>query len=53
MEFCLFQKHTWVGKIYAVNTADIPHTALILSILQYKLRYIYYIIYFKLYKISV
>lgn len=53
MEFCLFQKHTWVGKVSAANTADGPHTALILCILQYKLRYIYYIIYFKLYKILV
>lgn len=53
MEFCLFQKHTWVGKVSAANTADSLHTALILYILQYKLRYIYYIIYFKLYKILV
>lgn len=47
MEFVCFKKHTWVGKVSAANTTDIPHTALILYILQYKLRYIYYIIYFK------
>lgn len=27
MEFRLFQKHTWVDKDSAANTADIPHTA--------------------------